>query len=339
MRLDVRRIETLKDGQEMVGNRTRVKVVKNKVAPPFKQAEFDILYGKGISREGSLIDLGVDTGIIRKAGAWFTYDADQLGQGRENARSYLRNNPDLADELEKKIKERMGIGPKIDLPAGSIRSPARWSSSQCPSNSPRSTRSARARSVTGVAAAESSSEGLTETHGDHADAESVARTIALRRLTMRAHTRHELDQALQAKNVPQSAKMPVLDRIEEVGLVDDATFAVDWVTSRQQRRHLSRRALRRELQVEGSRARRYRQGARLCRSRCRTRSCSGPGRAKTSSDERTSRDVQYRRLAGLLSRRGFDTAVMTRVLTDVLQSELVAARQGQRDPHLCLTKS
>jgi recombination protein RecA len=102
----------------MVGNRTRVKVVKNKVAPPFKQAEFDILYGQGISREGSLIDLGVDTGIIRKAGAWFTYDADQLGQGRENARSYLRSNPDLADELEKKIKERMGIGPKVDLPAG-----------------------------------------------------------------------------------------------------------------------------------------------------------------------------------------------------------------------------
>jgi recombination protein RecA len=118
IRLDVRRIETLKDGQEMVGNRTRVKVVKNKVAPPFKQAEFDILYGQGISREGSLIDLGVDTGIIRKAGAWFTYDADQLGQGRENARTYLRSNPDLANELEKRIKERMGIGPRVDAPAG-----------------------------------------------------------------------------------------------------------------------------------------------------------------------------------------------------------------------------
>jgi len=118
IRLDVRRIETLKDGQEMVGNRTRVKVVKNKVAPPFKQAEFDILYGQGISREGSLIDLGVDTGIVRKAGAWFTYEADQLGQGRENARNYLRNNPDLANELEKKIKERMGIGPQVDVPAG-----------------------------------------------------------------------------------------------------------------------------------------------------------------------------------------------------------------------------
>ncbi|HEU5486047.1 MAG TPA: recombinase RecA, partial [Microlunatus sp.] len=118
VRLDVRRIETLKDGQEMVGNRTRVKVVKNKVAPPFKQAVFDILYGQGISREGSLIDLGVEAGIVRKAGAWFTYDADQLGQGRENARNYLRANPDLANELEKKIKERMNIGPQVDVPAG-----------------------------------------------------------------------------------------------------------------------------------------------------------------------------------------------------------------------------
>src|SRR3954468_1621712 len=97
MRLDVRRIETLKDGQDMVGNRTRVKVVKNKVAPPFKQAEFDIIYGKGISREGGLLDMGVDTGLVRKAGAWFTYEADQLGQGKENARTYLKNNPDIAD--------------------------------------------------------------------------------------------------------------------------------------------------------------------------------------------------------------------------------------------------
>src|SRR6478735_7710759 len=118
VRLDVRRIETLKDGTDMVGNRTRVKVVKNKVAPPFKQAEFDIMYGQGISREGSLIDLGVEVGIIRKAGAWFTYDTDQLGQGRENARNYLRANPDLANELEKKIKELMNIGPQVDVPAG-----------------------------------------------------------------------------------------------------------------------------------------------------------------------------------------------------------------------------
>ncbi|MBK8469844.1 MAG: recombinase RecA [Actinomycetales bacterium] len=117
VRLDVRRIETLKDGSEAVGNRTRVKVVKNKVSPPFKQAEFDIIYGHGISREGGLIDMGVEQGFVRKAGAWYTYDGDQLGQGKENARTFLKDNPDLADELEKKIKEKLGIGPRLDKPA------------------------------------------------------------------------------------------------------------------------------------------------------------------------------------------------------------------------------
>jgi recombination protein RecA len=117
VRLDVRRIETLKDGTEPVGSRTRVKVVKNKVAPPFKQAEFDILYGVGISREGGLIDMGVEQGFVRKAGAWYTYDGDQLGQGKENARAFLRDNPDLADEIEKRIKEKLGIGPRVDTPA------------------------------------------------------------------------------------------------------------------------------------------------------------------------------------------------------------------------------
>ena len=114
IRLDVRRIETLKDGTDAVGNRTRVKVVKNKVAPPFKQAEFDIVYGQGISREGSLIDVGVEQGLIKKSGAWYTYDSDQLGQGKENVRSFLRDNPDLADEIEKKIKEKLGIGAQLD---------------------------------------------------------------------------------------------------------------------------------------------------------------------------------------------------------------------------------
>jgi recombination protein RecA len=110
VRLDVRRIESLKDGTDVVGNRTRVKVVKNKVASPFKQAEFDIMYGKGISREGSLIDVGVEQGFIRKSGAWYTYDGDQLGQGKENARNFLRENPDVAAEIEKKIKEKLGVG-------------------------------------------------------------------------------------------------------------------------------------------------------------------------------------------------------------------------------------
>ncbi len=112
VRLDVRRIETLKDGTDAVGNRTRVKVVKNKVSPPFKEALFDILYGQGISREGGLIDMGVEHGFVRKAGAWYTYEGDQLGQGKENARQFLKDNPDLADEIERKIKAKLGVGPR-----------------------------------------------------------------------------------------------------------------------------------------------------------------------------------------------------------------------------------
>ena len=120
VRLDIRRIETLKDGTDAVGNRTRVKVVKNKLAAPFKQAEFDIIYGVGISREGSLLDFGVDHDIVKKSGAWYTYDGDQLGQGKENSRNYLIENPAIADEIEKKIKQKLGIGvPRAvaDLPA------------------------------------------------------------------------------------------------------------------------------------------------------------------------------------------------------------------------------
>lgn len=109
VRLDIRRIQTLKDGTDAVGNRTRVKVVKNKMAPPFKQAEFDILYGIGISREGSLIDYGVEQGLVKKSGAWFTYDGDQLGQGMENARRFLIEHPEIANGLEEKILTKLGV--------------------------------------------------------------------------------------------------------------------------------------------------------------------------------------------------------------------------------------
>ena len=109
VRIDVRRIETLKEAGSPVGNRTRAKVVKNKMAPPFKQAEFDIVYGKGISREGSIIDMGVEAGIVRKSGSWFTYGDDQLGQGKENVRQFLVDNPELANEIENKILVALGI--------------------------------------------------------------------------------------------------------------------------------------------------------------------------------------------------------------------------------------
>ncbi len=112
VRLDIRRIETLKDGTEGIGNRVRVKVAKNKMAPPFRLAEFDIMFGHGISREGSLLDIAVDEGVVRKSGAWFTFDDDQLGQGRENAKKFLRENPEIAMQLQAKVFEAVGFSDK-----------------------------------------------------------------------------------------------------------------------------------------------------------------------------------------------------------------------------------
>src|SRR4051812_9364474 len=109
VRLDVRKIENLKDGTDVVGSRTRVKVVKNKVAPPFRQCEFDIMYGKGISKEGSLLDVGVDIEIIKKSGAWFTYEGEQLGQGKENARQFLAEHQDMATEIDRRVREAVGL--------------------------------------------------------------------------------------------------------------------------------------------------------------------------------------------------------------------------------------
>ena len=109
VRLDIRRIESIKDGTDAVGNRVRVKVAKNKMAPPFRQAEFDIMFGEGISREGSLLDVAVDHGVVKKSGAWFTFDQDQLGQGRENAKRFLRENPEVAMQLQAKVYELVGL--------------------------------------------------------------------------------------------------------------------------------------------------------------------------------------------------------------------------------------
>ncbi|MDQ3463086.1 MAG: recombinase RecA, partial [Actinomycetota bacterium] len=117
VRLDIRRIEAIKDGVEVVGNRTRVKVVKNKVSSPFKLAEFDIMYGKGISREGSLLDVGVDLAIVKKSGAWYTYEDEQLGQGRENAKSFLADNPELMVDISERIRVKVGIGVAAEEPA------------------------------------------------------------------------------------------------------------------------------------------------------------------------------------------------------------------------------
>jgi recombination protein RecA len=119
VRLDIRRVESIKDGAEIIGNRTRVKVVKNKCASPFRTAEFDIMYGTGISREGSILDVAVDLAIVKKAGAWYTYEGEQLGQGRENAKQFLRESPELVVEIDERIRQSvMVVPPEIDVPLG-----------------------------------------------------------------------------------------------------------------------------------------------------------------------------------------------------------------------------
>jgi recombination protein RecA len=124
VRLDVRKIDNLKDGTDVVGSRVRAKVVKNKLAPPFRQAEFDIIYGKGVSKEGSLIDVGVDIEIIKKSGAWYTYEGDQLGQGKENARQFLMEHPEIASEIERRVREAVGLTSFTDDDVVPIEEPA-----------------------------------------------------------------------------------------------------------------------------------------------------------------------------------------------------------------------
>jgi recombination protein RecA len=119
VRLDIRRVESIKDGAEIVGSRTRVKVVKNKCAPPFRTAEFDIMYGQGISREGSILDVAVDLGLVKKSGAWYTYEGEQLGQGRENAKQFLRESPELVIEIDERIRKTVAtVATDIPLGAG-----------------------------------------------------------------------------------------------------------------------------------------------------------------------------------------------------------------------------
>ena len=141
VRIDIRRIESIKDGQDAVGNRVRAKVVKNKCAAPFRQAEFDIMFGEGISREGSLIDVAVDLGVVRKSGAWFTFDDDQLGQGRENAKRFLRENPEVSVQLQQKVLEMVGLDRSDDETVGEVEASKRSKRELLPRSRPSHRRS------------------------------------------------------------------------------------------------------------------------------------------------------------------------------------------------------
>ena len=218
--LPARRARTFDLEVEELHNLVAEGVVVHNCSPPFKQAEFDILYGKGISKEGSLIDMGVEQGFIRKSGSWFTYEGEQLGQGKENARKFMLENVDVANEIEKKIKEKLGIG--AELTAG--RRPV---TASCP---PPST---------------------SESREDPAKREEQARALCLRLLTARARTRAELEAQLAKRGYPDDVTVMVLDRLTDVGLVDDTDFAEQWVRSRRVNAGKGKRALAAELRTKG----------------------------------------------------------------------------------------
>ena len=263
VRLDVRRIETLKDGTDAVGNRTRCKVVKNKVSPPFKQAEFDIIYGQGISREGGLIDMGVEQGFVRKAGAWYTMDGDQLGQGKENARTFLMDNPEprrrAREEDQGEARHRGAAardrGRARDLgrvlsPPGLIRVPFADSTTPPPAWAVGST-AVGSPGAEPRSAAAADPESDPRTRGSEPDPHDWARQIVLRQLTAAPRSRSQLEQALRRKDCPDDVAAAVLDRMEEVGLVDDVAYAGMLVRSQQAGRGLARRALAQELRRKG----------------------------------------------------------------------------------------
>ena len=226
VRLDVRKIENLKDGTDVVGSRTRVKVVKNKVAPPFRQCEFDIMYGKGISKEGSLIDVGVEQEIIKKAGAWFTYEGDQLGQGRENAKQFLAEHTDVRDEIDRKVREAVGLTELRHRGRGDAH-PGR---SRPRPRGP----AARARARAGIGRGRQTVEGAQRqrlarrwTARPHASPKppKSCHERALGLLAVRARSRRELERRLLQAGFEPDEVADVLERLERVGLIDDEAFA------------------------------------------------------------------------------------------------------------------
>ena len=318
VRLDVRRIETLKDGTDMVGNRTRVKVVKNKVAPPFKQAEFDIMYGKGISREGGLIDVGVEEGLVRKAGAWYTYEGDQLGQGKENARTFLRDNPDLANELEKKILEKLGVGPTVDAEqptsptsrsASMTSEPVGWLAGDVAAGvdgvDARCVHAARRRP------GRRGPGRRPRVGGPHDPARPADRPGP--------QPRASSPTSWPQKNVPDDVATRLLDRFEEVGLVDDEAFARVLDRQRGSRhRGLARRALAHELRRKGVDDEVAREALDEIDPDDEEAAARALVRRKLRSMRGLDPQVATRRLVGMLARKGYPAGLAYAVVRDEL---------------------
>ena len=333
VRLDVRRIESLKDGPEVVGNRTRAKVVKNKLAPPFRSAEFDVIYGQGISKEGSLLDVGVDVGLIKKSGAWFTYDGDQLGQGRENSRNFLRDNPELAREIEEKIKAQLGVGlppPAPDPPPTSNprrptldradpAKPERGSRQRTRTSSEPRDGGRRAAMVVGRSGKPAGAAGgEAPLDGERAGSADAAHAAALRLLTTRARTRAELRQRLEDRGFEAAAVAETLDRLERVGLVDDAALA-ETVAEGRAERGLDAPAIAAELRdrgVDPAVAERAAQAAVPAEDRADR--CRQVAEARLAQLAGLPAPTQLRRLATYLARRGYPPDLAESVARDLV---------------------
>ena len=353
IRLDVRRIESLKDGPEVVGNRTRAKVVKNKLAPPFRSAEFDVIYGQGISKEGSLLDVGVDVGLIKKSGAWFTYDGDQLGQGRENARNFLRDNPELAREIEEKVKAQLGIGlpprptpspPPSSRTTASPRDRQRTRTSSKPrvaggwpcrserlggrsygaSHAGGSRPRDRRRGDDGGRAAGDDRDQAGATGGgapldaERAGSSDAAHAAALRLLTTRARTRAELRQRLEGRGFEAAAVAEALDRLERVGLVDDAALA-ELVAEGRAERGLDAPAIAAELRDRGvDPAVAERAAHTAVPPEARADRCREVAEARLTQLAGLPAPTQLRRLATYLARRGYPPDLAETVARDLV---------------------
>ncbi len=363
VRLDVRRIETLKDGTDAVGNRTRCKVVKNKVSPPFKQAEFDIIYGQGISREGGLIDMGVEQGFVRKAGAWYTYRRRPArpGQGERpvvpQGQPRARRRPGEEDQGEARHR---GAAPRGDgrarhpgrvlsLPglvpvpfADSTTPPPAWAvGSRAVGSSAVGSPAVGSRDVPAEESATPASgrrdrrgaptppdpEADPRTRGSEPDPLDWARQIVLRQLTAAPRSRSQLEQALRRKECPDDVAAAVLDRMEEVGLVDDTAYAGMLVRSQQAGRGLARRALAQELRRKGVDD----ETAQAALDEVDPHDEEDRARELVAKKMRSMSGldplVQTRRLAGMLARKGYPSELSMRIVREAVRE----APEHQRD--------
>ena len=295
--------------------------MKNKVAPPFRQAEMDIMFGTGISREGWLIDVGVEQGFVRKAGAWYTYEGDQLGQGKENARAFLRDNPDLADELEKRIKEKLGIG-AAGRRAG--RGPA----------GRRAQRHLRPHRMTATRRR------TRRTLGSGPDGPTPAAAPTTARARPRVGgAQHRAAQAHRRTAVPRPAgrrpgrprrprrrgRAAVLDRFTEVGLVDDAAFAEVWVRTRHAGRGLSRSALTRELRAKGVDDETVADAVEAIDDDAEAAAARALVARRLPAMRSLPAEVRMRRLVGQLARKGYSGGLAMRVVREALDADQPAS--------------